>query len=98
MVCVERCAACISGIKAGRVSGKRFGYSQVVNPVYLIRKGTIPRASRCRLMARNLAANLVRSLRPEPYIDRRGRLRGNVLAPARAERPHRAGTHAGRLT
>ena len=31
-------------------------------------------------MARNLLANLVRSLWPEPHIDRRGRLRGNVLA------------------
>ena len=32
------------------------------------------------LMLRNLAANLVRSLRPEPWVDRRGRLRGNLLA------------------
>ena len=31
-------------------------------------------------MARNIAANLVRSLWPESYVDRRGRLRGNLLA------------------
>jgi GT2 family glycosyltransferase len=68
------------GLKSGRVSGERFGYSQVVNPIYLIRKGTVPAAFALPLMVRNLAANLVRSLRPEPYVDRRGRLRGNLLA------------------
>jgi hypothetical protein len=34
------------------------------------------------MIARNLVANAVRSLRPEPWVDRRGRLRGNVLAVA----------------
>jgi hypothetical protein len=33
-----------------------------------------------RLMFRNIAANLGRSLWPESHIDRRGRLRGNLLA------------------
>jgi GT2 family glycosyltransferase len=70
------------GLKAGRVSGERFGYSQVVNPIYLIRKGSVPATFALPLMVRNLAANLARSLRPEPYIDRRGRLRGNLLAIA----------------
>lgn len=68
------------GIKAGRVSGQRFGYSQVVNPVYLIRKGTVPAGFALPLMGRNIAANLVRSLWPEPYVDRRGRLWGNLRA------------------
>jgi GT2 family glycosyltransferase len=68
------------GLKAGRVSGERFGYSQIVNPVYLIRKGTVPASFALPLMGRNLLANLVRSLWPEPYVDRRGRLRGNALA------------------
>jgi len=68
------------GIKAGRVSGTRFGYSQVINPVYLVRKGTVPASFLVPLMLRNLAANLLHSIRPEPYIDRRGRLRGNLLA------------------
>lgn len=70
------------GLKAGRVSGVRFGYSQVVNPVYLIRKGTVPATFAVPLMARNIAANFARSVRPEPYIDRRGRLRGNMIAMA----------------
>jgi len=29
-------------------------------------------------MGRNLAANILKSLRPEPYVDRRGRLNGNL--------------------
>lgn len=68
------------GIKSGRVSGMRFGYSQVINPLYLVRKGTMPASFALPLMLRNLAANLLRSIRPEAYIDRRGRLRGNLLA------------------
>jgi GT2 family glycosyltransferase len=69
------------GIKSGgRVSGKRFGYSQVMNPIYLIKKGTVPAKFALELMVRNVIANLVRSLWPEPHVDRRGRLRGNLLA------------------
>ncbi|ACP22838.1 probable glycosyl transferase (plasmid) [Sinorhizobium fredii NGR234] len=70
------------GLKMGRVSGERFGYSQVANPIYLIRKGTVPAGFALPLMGRNIAANLVRSLWPEPYVDRRGRLRGNLRALA----------------
>ncbi|MBZ9677691.1 glycosyltransferase family 2 protein [Mesorhizobium sp. ES1-1] len=68
------------GVKSGRVSGVRFGYSQVANPVYLIRKGTVPLTFALRLVGKNLLANLARSLWPESYVDRRGRLRGNLLA------------------
>jgi GT2 family glycosyltransferase len=68
------------GVKSGRVSGVRFGYSQLANPVYLIRKGTVPASFLLELMGRNICANLVRSLWPEPHIDRRGRLKGNLLA------------------
>jgi hypothetical protein len=68
------------GIKAGRTSGVRFGYSQIANPIYLIRKGSMaPRFAR-RIIWRNVAANLFRSAYPEPWIDRRGRLKGNLLA------------------
>ena len=71
------------GIKSGRVSGKRFGYSQIANPVYLIRKGTIPAAFALDSDRRaTWLANVVRSVWPEPHIDRRGRLRGNILASA----------------
>ena len=80
VVCLAGARGVHLGLKAGRVSGERFGYSQVVNPIYLIRKRSVPAGFALRLMARNLAANLARSLRPEPYVDRRGRLRGNLLA------------------
>jgi GT2 family glycosyltransferase len=67
------------GFSGGRVSGVRLGYSQVVNPVYLIRKRTIGFSYGIKLVLRNFAANVVRSFRPEPHIDRRGRLHGNLL-------------------
>ncbi len=67
------------GFKAGRVSGVRFGYSQVVNPTYLIQKGTLPAGFGLNLMARNIGANLVKSLWPETHVDRRGRLKGNLI-------------------
>lgn len=68
------------GVKGGRLSGVRHGYSQIMNPVYLLKKGTMPRWFAIDLMARNVAANLAKSLWPEPYVDRRGRLKGNILA------------------
>jgi GT2 family glycosyltransferase len=74
------------GVKSGRVSGVRFGYSQVANPVYLIRKGTVPLTFALRLVGKNLLANLARSLWPESYVDRRGRLRGNLLAMSHVAR------------
>lgn len=70
------------GVKSGRTSGVRLGYSQVANPVYLVGRSTMGRRHALRMIARNLAANLVRSLRPEPWIDRRGRLLGNAIAIA----------------
>jgi hypothetical protein len=68
------------GAKSGRTSGKRLGYSQVMNPVYLARKGTYPWKRALRSISRHLAINLVRSVRPEAWVDRRGRLLGNGLA------------------
>jgi GT2 family glycosyltransferase len=68
------------GVKRGRTSGIKFGYSQVANPIYLMRKGTVSISFGGQTMVRNLLANVVRSLRPEPYVDRAGRLKGNMLA------------------
>lgn len=67
------------GVKQGRSSGVRVGYSQVVNPVYLTRKGTMRQSYALRIVTRNIAANLYRALRPEPWVDRWGRVRGNWL-------------------
>lgn len=67
------------GAKVGRTTGTRLGYSQVVNPVYLARKGSYPWSHAVESIARNMSANLLHSVRPEPYIDRRGRVKGNLL-------------------
>lgn len=68
------------GVKSGRTSGVRLGYSQIANPFYLVRKGTVTPLFALKLAAGNFFANLAKSLRPEPWVDRRGRLRGNLLA------------------
>jgi GT2 family glycosyltransferase len=69
------------GVRSGgRVSGKRLGYSQVMNPIYLVKKGTVPLSFAMDLMIRNVIANLIRSLWPEAHVDRWGRLKGNSTA------------------
>lgn len=68
------------GVKAGRTSGLRLGYSQVANIIYLQRKGTMQPGLGRRLVVNNVTSNILRSMWPEPHIDRRGRLKGNFLA------------------
>ncbi len=70
------------GTKAGRVPGVRLGYSQVANAIYLARKGCYPWNRALRSAARHLAMNAARALAPEPWVDRAGRLRGNLIALA----------------
>ena len=62
------------------MSGVKLGYSQVANPIYLSRKGTMSPGYSARMLSKNMLANAVGSLRPEPMIDRAGRLRGNLIA------------------
>jgi GT2 family glycosyltransferase len=66
------------GVKSGRVPGVRLGYSQVVNPIYLARKGSFPWNHALPSAARHCLINLLRSARPEPEVDRWGRFRGNM--------------------
>ncbi|OHE86525.1 MAG: hypothetical protein A2579_09190 [Lysobacterales bacterium RIFOXYD1_FULL_69_11] len=69
------------GEKRGREkSGRRLGYSQVCNPVYMLRKETLPRTVAFRMILRNVLANHARMFRSEPWIDRKGRAAGNWLA------------------
>jgi len=68
------------GTKSGRTHGRYLGYSQIANPIYLIRKGTISRRRARDLMLRNIASNLVGTIRPRPWADYRGRLMGNLIA------------------
>jgi hypothetical protein len=70
------------GMQGGRVSGRRFGYSQVVNAVYLHRKGVMSRREALSNVVRAIGVNCVKSVRPEAHLDRRGRLIGNVIGIA----------------
>ena len=80
LVKADRLRGVHMGVKGGRTSGVRLGYSQVANPIHLLRKATAPPKLAWAMMTRNLASNLIRSLAPEPHIDRAGRLRGNLTA------------------
>lgn len=70
------------GMQGGRVSGRKFGYSQVVNAIYLHRKGVLSRKEALSNVVRALGMNCVKSVRPEAHLDRRGRLIGNVIGIA----------------
>jgi glycosyltransferase involved in cell wall biosynthesis/GT2 family glycosyltransferase len=75
--CASACGVHM-GVKSGRVAGDRLGYSQVVNPIYMLRKGTMTRGQVVGQLFRNITSNVAGAVRPEPFIDRRGRLRGNL--------------------
>ena len=68
------------GTRSARTPGKRLGYSQVANLVHMWRKGTMQPNLGQRLLLQNLTSNAARSFFPEPHIDRRGRLIGNLMA------------------
>jgi GT2 family glycosyltransferase len=66
------------GVKLGKTSGRRFGYSQVINPFYVALKGNMSLRRACQLVLKNMLANLVGCIVSESHIDRRGRLWGNL--------------------
>lgn len=68
------------GAKGGRTSGRKLGYSQIANIVYLMRKGTMPAGKGLPLLFRNMIANHGKAFNPEPWVDRKGRVVGNWLA------------------
>ena len=70
------------GVKTGRTTGVRLGYSQIANPIYMVRRGTLSRPRAFEQMMRNVIANAAKAMFPEPNIDRAGRLRGNLRAVA----------------
>jgi hypothetical protein len=82
MVATDAFAGVHCGVTRGRMPGRRLGFSQIVNPVYLMRKGSMRRSHAITLLLRNLAMNHVRALAPESFVDRRGRVVGNWLGLA----------------
>jgi glycosyltransferase involved in cell wall biosynthesis len=67
------------GSKRGRVSGLKFGYSQVVNPWYLMKKGVLTPVDLCQKVLIGLAANLLGTIVTGSHVDRWGRLKGNII-------------------
>lgn len=78
IVLSERCRGVHMGVKRGRTSGIKLGYSQIANPLYLVRKRRLTLRRAAAQIGRNMAANSVKAWRPEPWVDRRGRLGGNM--------------------
>jgi GT2 family glycosyltransferase len=77
----DACRGVHLGTKSGRLQGVRFGYSQIANPLYIARKkGVLTPVWVINQVMRNVLANIAGQLKPEPWIDRRGRLRGNIMA------------------
>lgn len=75
-----KCRGVHLGSKSARVSGVRFGYSQVANPLYLVIKGTMSRRKTTKFLAKSLVANTIRSVTSAQTVDYPGRLKGNLLA------------------
>jgi GT2 family glycosyltransferase len=80
MVLYPPCRGVHMGSSSGRTSGVRFGYSQIANPIFLVKKGTMswPRAR--NLMIRNIVSNVAKTLTMNRIKDFPGRLRGNLRA------------------
>ena len=77
------------GTKLGRSLGVPLGYSQIANPFYLMCKGTMGWSRALAQMLRNIAKNVLRSVHPEPWVDRRA-------SPWTSSRGYALSCHAGR--
>ncbi|MHC4050419.1 glycosyltransferase family 2 protein [Bradyrhizobium sp. 25ACV] len=67
-------------IKSARSSGFSFGYAQIANPIHLWRKGLISWTVVLSHAGKNFVANVLRLSRADTYVDRKGRLAGNLSA------------------
>lgn len=68
------------GVPSGRMPAPFLGYSQIANPMYLLRKGTLSRGEASMLALRVTVGNILGVVRSDRSVDRRGRLRGNARA------------------
>jgi GT2 family glycosyltransferase len=67
------------GVRSGRTSGLRFGYSQVVNPWYLKQNGSMKSIEVYGYIIRALARNALGIVFRTSEIDRWGRFKGNLI-------------------
>ncbi|MEM9168736.1 MAG: glycosyltransferase [Pseudomonadota bacterium] len=80
MILSPRLGGVHMGVTSGRLSGKRLGYSQIANPIYLLRKRTMPHKLARRLMVRNFSSNLANTILVGRKVGRPSRLLGNMMA------------------
>jgi len=76
-------ARCVHlGWRAGRISGTKMGYSQIINPLYLWKKARVfsLRHIVVQYWARCFVANCIGVIWGDPQDDRLNRLLGNMLA------------------
>ena len=81
VVRIENCRMVHLGVSSGRLPGKRYGFAQVMNAIYIWRKGT--NASPCvvtKMVLRAVLGNATKLFLPGQKVDRWGRLRGNFIA------------------
>lgn len=77
----DRCVAVHQGSSSGgRTQHRRFGYSSVINPLYLWRKGSIEVSDAVVLVGRPMLANVLGLLLPRESAWRRQRLQGMLRA------------------
>lgn len=77
---IPECKGVHMGTSSGRTSGVRFGYSQIANPLYLIKKRTLPVRKGSRTLLRNMLSNGKNALFRNQSRDYAGRLKGNFMA------------------
>lgn len=80
LVLLSACRGVHLGVSSGRTSGVRFGYSQIANPIFLMKKGTMSKTMGFKLMSKNILSNLIKTALRVRIKDFPGRLRGNLRA------------------
>lgn len=84
----QGCVIVHLGTSSGRISGNRMGISQIVNPFYLWRKDVLNASQLLDFWARALVGNALGLARRDPRLDRRGRLKGNLIGFVAVLRGH----------
>lgn len=80
LIYTNQCIGVHLGVSGGRTSGVRFGYSQIANPIYLAKKGTMNSSYARKILLRNVASNIFHTIIFDTKKDYKGRLWGNIKA------------------
>jgi len=70
------------GVRVARRSDLSFGYSQVVNPWYLLKKGAMTSLETAAMIAQGIAQNTIKLAIGDPHYDRFDRIKGNAIGVA----------------